>query len=156
MEQNPYQPPSADLNMAGGAPEYAGFWRRAGASIIDSFAIALLTLPLVWLIYGEEYFTSTEPQLVQGGADFIISYILPFALVIGFWVWRSATPGKMLLGIKIIDKNGDKPSTLRFIGRYFAYIPSALIFCLGFLWVAFDKKKRGWHDMLAGTLVVKE
>lgn len=64
--------------------------------------------------------------------------------------------GKMLLGIKIIDKNGGKPSTLRFIGRYFAYIPSALIFCLGFLWVAFDKKKRGWHDMLAGTLVVKE
>lgn len=94
MEQNPYQPPSADLNMAGVAPEYAGFWRRTGASIIDSFAIALLTLPLVWLIYGEEYFTSTEPQLVQGGADFIISYILPFALVIGFWVWRSATPAK--------------------------------------------------------------
>jgi uncharacterized RDD family membrane protein YckC len=48
-----------------------------------------------------------------------------------------------------------KPSTGQLIGRYLAYYVSTLPLCLGFLWVAFDKRKQGWHDRIAGTLVIK-
>ncbi len=53
------------------------------------------------------------------------------------------------------DVTGDKPSVGQLIGRYFAYFISTLPFGLGFFWVAFDSKKQGWHDKLAGTVVVR-
>ena len=74
-----------------------------------------------------------------------------------FWMFRSATPGKMLVSAVIVDaKTLGKPSTSQLIGRYLAYYASTLPLCLGFLWVAFDKRKQGWHDKIAGTLVIKK
>ena len=62
----------------------------------------------------------------------------------------------MALSAKIVDaETGKEPSIAQYIGRYFAYIISAIPFCLGFIWVAFDSKKQGWHDKLAGTVVVR-
>ena len=52
-------------------------------------------------------------------------------------------------------KTGGKPSTGQFIGRYLCYYLSSLLLGLGFIWVAFDSRKQGWHDKLAGTLVVR-
>jgi uncharacterized RDD family membrane protein YckC len=81
---------------------------------------------------------------------------LPAIAVILFWVYKSATPGKMALKLKIVDaKTGDKPSTGQLIGRYFGYYVSILPFMLGIIWVGFDGRKQGWHDKLAGTVVVK-
>lgn len=157
MEQNPYQAPNAEVADVNRGYEYAGFWRRAAASLIDGILMSVITLPLLMMIYGDAYFDADQAALVQGGWDLIISYVLPIIVIIGFWVWKSATPGKMAMGVKIIDaRTGGKPSTAKFIGRYFAYIPSSIVLGLGFLWVAFDKQKRGWHDMLAKTLVVKK
>ena len=77
--------------------------------------------------------------------------------MIVFWIVKSATPGKILLEITIVDaETGGKPSNAQLIGRYFAYYVSALPIMLGFIWVGFDKRKQGWHDKLAGTLVVKQ
>jgi uncharacterized RDD family membrane protein YckC len=135
---------------------YAGFWIRLGASLIDSILIMLLTSPIVYAIYGPEYFTDNK-QLIAGGWDFLITWVLPAVAVIVFWIYRSATPGKIILGIRIVDaQTGGKPSTGQLVGRYFAYYVSTLPLMLGFLWIAFDKRKQGWHDKLAGTVVIED
>ena len=85
-----------------------------------------------------------------------VSDLCVAAICIAFWSIKSATPGKMVFGLKIVDaKTGNKPSLGQFVGRYFAAFLSAIPFLLGFLWVAWDKRKQGFHDLLAGTVVVK-
>ena len=134
---------------------YAGFWIRVGASLIDTILIMVLTFPIATAIYGEAYWDSES--LVAGLWDVVLSYILPAIAVIVFWVYKAATPGKMITNLVIVDaETGGKPSTGQFIGRYFAYYLSAIPLMLGFIWVAFDKRKQGWHDKLAGTVVIRK
>ena len=133
---------------------YAGFWIRVGAAIIDSILHQIIISPLLTAIYGTEYWMSES--LVQGAWDVVLSYILPAIAVILFWKYKSATPGKMLLKLTIVDaETGDKPSTGQFIGRYFAYFVSIIPLFIGFIWVGIDKRKQGWHDKLAGTVVIR-
>ena len=73
-----------------------------------------------------------------------------------FWIIKSATPGKMLFGAYIVDaKTLGKATPLQNVIRYFAYFVSTIPLFMGFFWIAFDKRKQGWHDKLAGTLVIK-
>ena len=134
--------------------KYVGFWARVLATLIDSVLIMAITLPPLLAIYGLAYLENNEA--VSGLADILISNILPMILVILFWTKKQATPGKMAVSAKIVDaETGGKPSKKQCVGRYFAYILSAIPLGLGFLWVAFDAKKQSWHDKLAGTVVVK-
>lgn len=134
--------------------EYVGFWPRVGAALIDSILIAIVTTPPLYLIYGPEYFTGTE--LVMGGADLLISHLFPAIAVILFWRFYSATPGKMLIRAKIVDAKTLQPaSTGQLIGRYLGYFVSFIPLMLGLLWIAIDRRKQGWHDKLAGTVVIR-
>lgn len=135
--------------------EYAGFWVRTGAALIDTVWMVIIILPLLTLIYGKAYWSSEVN--FHGFWDFMLNYVAPAIAVILFWVYKSATPGKMVLGLKIVDADtGEKPSTGRLIGRYFSYYLSMLPLFLGIIWVAFDQRKQGWHDKLANTLVVRD
>lgn len=135
--------------------EYAGFWIRVLASIIDSVLVVLVLGPVLTMIYGEDYWMAGAA--VHGLWDVLLNYVLPAVAIILFWVYRSATPGKIVLGLMIVDaKTGQKPSTSQLIGRYFAYYVSMLPFFLGFIWVGLDRRKQGWHDKLAGTVVVRK
>jgi len=134
--------------------EYAGFWRRCGATGIDTFLLCIVTFPLLGMLYGPNYWM--DQRLVHGPADFLISWVLPAAIVLVFWASKGATPGKMAIGARVVDeRTGGKPSTGQLIGRYFAYFISALPLCLGFLWAGFDPRKQAWHDKLSGTVVVR-
>ena len=134
--------------------KYVGFWRRVLASLIDTVLVAMVIYPILYGLYGKEYFASEH--LVAGVGDFIMTHIFPAIAVIVFWIYRSATPGKMAIRAKIVDaKTGRPPSTKQLIGRYLAYYISTIPLCLGFLWIAWDPKKQGWHDKLAGTVVVR-
>lgn len=135
--------------------EYAGFWIRAIAAVIDSVFLLMIILPLLTILYGEEYWL--DRSTVHGVGQFVISYILPAAAVIVFWIYRSATPGKMFTGISIVDaKTGARPSTRQCIVRYLGYYVSLIPFLLGMVWIGIDKRKQGWHDKLAGTVVIKD
>jgi len=135
--------------------EYAGFWIRVGASLIDLVLMSMITLPLTLMIYGSDAVWNSE-AMILGPADFLINYSLPFFATVIFWMYKSATPGKMVLHLKVLDEEtGNKLTIGQSIGRYFAYIPATLIFMIGIFWVAWDKKKQGWHDKLAKTVVVK-
>ena len=132
---------------------YAGFWRRAGATVMDSLLIAVCTMPLLYWIYGDAYFVSED--VFMGAPHFLLSWVAPAIAIVWFWVARSATPGKMAFRMIIVNaETGEKPSTRQFIGRYFGYFISCLPLLLGIVWVAFDKRKQGWHDKLAGTVVI--
>jgi len=135
--------------------EYAGFWIRVGASIIDSILVLIIIIPAVTAIYGDSYWL--DESFIKGTWDVLLNYIFPVAAVIVFWIYKSATPGKMATGLTIVDaKTGGKPTTRQFIVRYLGYYVSMLPLFLGFLWVAFDKRKQGWHDKLAGTVVIRD
>ncbi len=135
---------------------YAGFWIRVGAILIDIILLLMITLPLTLMIYGSDALSSNE-EIFLGPADFLINNFFPFFATIVFWMYKSATPGKMVLHLKVLDEETGNRLTLgQSIGRYFAYIPATLIFMLGILWVALDKKKQGWHDKLAKTIVIKD
>ncbi len=144
---------------------YVGFWARFLSFVVDSiWAMILIALIVgVGLSAPEiDLKEATDPDRAVG----VLLQLLPRLgldlLLIGvafvlFWMFRSATPGKMLVSAVIVDaKTLGKPSTGQLIGRYLAYYASTLPLCLGFLWVAFDKRKQGWHDKIAGTLVIKK
>ena len=133
---------------------YAGFWRRVWANVIDAVLVGLIVYPIMFAAYGKSYLESSA--LVHGPLDFLFSWVLPGIATVLFWMYRQATPGKMAIGARIVDaKTGAKPSTGQFVGRYLAYYLSMAPFLLGFLWVGFDRRKQGWHDRLAGTVVVR-
>ena len=137
--------------------EYAGFWIRVLATIIDTVIILTITLPILFSIYGEEYLSLDNQDFIAGDMDFLISYVFPFIATIFFWNCWQATPGKMAISAKIVDaRTGKKPSITQYIIRYIAYIPSFFLFGLGVFWVAFDRKKQGWHDKLASTVVIRK
>ena len=134
--------------------EYAGFWIRTGAAIIDSILMLIIVLPLMTAIYGTEYWDSDS--IILGFWDVLLNYILPACAVILFWIYKSATPGKMATKLTIVDaKTGGKPSTRQLIGRYLAYYVSIIPLGMGIIWVGIDKRKQGWHDKLAGTVVIR-
>lgn len=154
FNENPYAPPSSQIERPDMPLQYVGFWPRVLASLIDTVLILLLTMPLLLLLYGPAYLDSTD--LLQGPMELLISYVLPAVVVVVFWVYRSATPGKMMIGAKIVDADtGGRPTTGRLIGRYLGYYLSSLPLGLGFFWVAWDRRKQGWHDKLARTVVVR-
>ena len=134
--------------------EYAGFWVRTGAALIDTILMVIITMPALTLIYGSRYWSSDS--FLLGFWDLALNYILPAIAVILFWIYKSATPGKMSLKLSIVDaKTGGKPSTGKLVGRYFAYFISMIPLFLGIIWVGIDKRKQGLHDKLAGTVVVR-
>jgi uncharacterized RDD family membrane protein YckC len=135
--------------------EYAGFWIRFGAMLIDLVVmIIVLYIPLT-IIYGEEYWIGE--QFIYGFWDVILGYIVPIVVTIWFWLRYSGTPGKMATKLRIVDAaTGNKMTTGQAIGRYFAYTIAILPLCLGLIWVGIDKKKQGWHDKLAGTVVIRD
>lgn len=135
---------------------YAGFWIRAGATIIDTLLVILITWPILIFVYGWAYFDGEKTGLIAGPIDFLISWVMPIIVVILFWLKKQATPGKIAVSVRVVDaRTGKTMSVTQSISRYFAYFVSFLPLGLGFLWVAFDKKKQGWHDKLAGTVVIK-
>ena len=158
MADNPYSPPETDptpIPAGENVTVYAGFWVRFAATMIDSVLMMMITTPLLLAVYGSGYFLMDG--IIVGGWDFLISWLMPAVVVIVFWRYKSATPGKMALKVKIVDANtGEPPSTAKLIGRYFAYFVAVIPVGLGFLWVAFDERKQGWHDKLAGTVLIRQ
>ncbi|TAK53059.1 MAG: RDD family protein [Betaproteobacteria bacterium] len=135
--------------------EYVGFWKRVVAFAIDTLILLIVIVPLLFAVYGTEYLQRAQEFGVAGFWDFAIQVVMPAVAVILFWKYRGATPGKMAISARIVNATtGAAPSTGQLVGRYFAYIVSALPFGLGFIWIAIDRRKQGFHDKLAGTAVI--
>jgi len=129
---------------------YAGFWRRLVAWILDLLLLGVVTVPLNLAFGGDDGYTAAS-----SGAQSISTVIgwLYYALMESSS--KQATVGKMALGIVVTDTEGRRIGFGKATGRYFAKFLSFLILGIGFLMVAFTKRKQGLHDILAGTLVIR-
>lgn len=125
---------------------YAGFWRRAGAVLIDSIIYSVLIGLLLGPAYVNASTLSTEGLVVQGMA---------FVLTVLLWVRYMGTPGKLLLGCQVVDANtGDPISYRQAVIRYMGYFVSIMSLFIGFLWMIWDKNSQTFHDKMAKTVVV--
>lgn len=140
---------------AGRTVQYGGFWLRVAATLIDSLLIVLLTTPLLYSIYGDQYFNPN--QVAAGFWDVVISWLLPALAVIIFWYFKGASPGKMIFRLRIVDAETLGPAHMRqLVIRYLGYFVSSIPLGGGLLWVAYDRRKQGWHDKLAKTVVIRD
>lgn len=142
----PKSPEGASKQMSG-TMRYAGFWIRFLASIIDGIIIGVIGAVI---FPGSASYSDGMVKVTQNGPQTLLSLVF----TIGFWLWLSATPGKLILGLKIVEENGAKLSVKGAILRYIGYIVSGIVIGLGFLWIGFDKEKQGWHDKIAKTHVI--
>jgi uncharacterized RDD family membrane protein YckC len=134
---------------------YVGFWRRVAASIADTLATFAVILPILIGIYGTGYFREAQ-GLFAGPMDFILQYVLPAVIIIILWIRYGATPGKMLISARVVDAKTFGPISARqAVIRYLGYYVSLIPFGLGFIWVGIDRRKQGWHDKMAGTVVIE-
>ncbi len=134
---------------------YVGFWARVLAFVVDSLLVAVIVSPVAYAIYGAAYFDFTDTRLVKGRADVLLQYVFPAIAVLLFWIYRSATPGKLILKAKIVDADTlEKPEPWQWVVRYLGYYVSMFTLFIGFAWVAFDMRKQGFHDKLGRTVVI--
>ncbi|WAU74636.1 MULTISPECIES: RDD family protein [unclassified Acinetobacter] len=132
--------------------EYAGFWIRLGASIIDNIIIMVALVPIGMLMGWNSMYSSE----MTSTAD-LLWQILMAAFCVFCWVKFAGTPGKRLLRLKVLDeRTGENVTVGQGIIRYIGYFPAILVLFIGLIWVAFDSKKQGWHDKMAKTVVVRE
>ena len=140
---------------------YGGFLLRLGAALIDSLLFSMLSLCLLYLVYGPAHFQAllnADSTAVSGGLlEFVIDWMLPLAITVFCWLKFLGTPGKLLLGCQVVDLRSGRSLRLgQALLRYLGYFVSALPLGLGFLWIIWDKRKQGFHDKIAGTVVVLE
>ena len=143
--------------------EYAGFWIRFVAYLIDAVILvfAYWVFNAIWgLASGKGMFGgSTDVFALATGTDWLLGIIVFFligiAYLVCFWGWRGQTPGKMIMRVKVLRTDGSEIGWGIAVFRYLGYVISGLLFGLGYFWVAFDVDKRGIHDKIADTAVVK-
>jgi len=154
--------------------EYAGFWIRFIAYIIDSFIIGflefLIVLPLLGLFGVKIFELSTLRELENADPDLLIPVIasaitgLSLTVLLITWFYyallhsgaRQATVGKMALSLKVTDINGDRLTFARASLRYFSKILSGLFMMIGYIMAGFTPKKQALHDYIANTYVVRK
>jgi uncharacterized RDD family membrane protein YckC len=71
-----------------------------------------------------------------------------------FWTIAGQTPGKMIMGVRVVTMEGEPLSFWRSVRRFIGYMLSFLALYVGFLWILVDNNRQGWHDKLAGTIVI--
>jgi len=140
---------------------YAGFWRRLAAFALDSVLFGLFMSVILSAATGQpglRWFSAESwPAIAYDWEGPALFQGLPFVLTVAFWVGWGATPGKLLMGCQVLDaRTGTRPGVGQAVVRYLGYIVSALPLLLGFAWIAWDRRKQGFHDKLARTVVVVE
>jgi uncharacterized RDD family membrane protein YckC len=146
-----------------------GFWQRGLAALID-LAIIIPVSIVLCKVAGSLTGLGLPPSRVRGldfwldlmlASDATLIGALGLTLAIGsiyaliFHISMGRTMGMRALDLRIIDIYGDEPSTQRSLARTAGYLLGVATLGLGFIWIAFDSEKRGLHDWLAGTYVIK-
>lgn len=145
-----------------GAFRYAGFWIRFAARLLDGIVLGIAGIPLNVLqssMLGQPMFSLETPEIDLRYILIVIGFTL-LSVVMAvtyevFFICRyAATPGKMVLGLRILRSDGAPVSFWRAVGRYFAAWLSMLTLYIGFIMAAFDDQKRTLHDHICDTRVV--
>lgn len=158
-------------------PYYADIQARGLAAAVDLLILfTLLQKPFDWLTR-RLYANADQGLIAQAREATVASKILQLLwqshlpqwwminsaiqifcigiLYVGCQCWLKTTPGKWLLGLRIVDSNTFEPlPRWRYAFRFLTYLPACAPLMLGIFWMSFNKRRRGWHDMLARTVVI--
>ena len=150
---------------------YAGFASRLMAFIVDVVLVSLLFVSTTWIISVTVTTLRIGSYLgislnsipgASAAADIItspafvalVTMLFIMAYHVFFWLFAGQTPGKALLGLRVVSMNGERLRPWRAVLRYLGYYLSALALFSGFAWVLLDDRRQAWHDKLAGTVVL--
>ena len=141
----------SDPSRSGTRPHYAGFWMRVIAALVDGVILMFVGYVIGGMVAA--VYTGSE----QGSKTLVI-----IASIIVRWLYFAkmessdygATFGKLAVGLKVTDLEGNPISFAHATGRHFGKVLSSLTLGAGYVMVAFTERKQGLHDMLAGCLVV--
>jgi uncharacterized RDD family membrane protein YckC len=146
---------------------FGGFWRRLWAYMVDKFILYLMSLILFLIGLIAMGLRGVSPwsivmtgDLPRGMGLFMALYLMTALLMdMVYYIWFHGTIGqtlgKRLLGLRVIRISGEKMTLGIAFLRWVGSLVSGIFFFLGFLWIAFDGRKQGWHDKIAETLVVR-
>jgi uncharacterized RDD family membrane protein YckC len=156
--------------VAAPAAPYGGFWIRLLAHLLDHVILSAVAAPLFFIMvlpsiiriaHEAEQNQEPSPEMIVAIVSSAFVYIaLAF---VGQWLYEAlltssswqGTIGKRVLRLKVVDESGNRIGFGRATGRFFAKILSSMFFCIGYIMIGFTERKRGLHDMLAGTVVMK-
>jgi uncharacterized RDD family membrane protein YckC len=151
-------PPSVPHSAAAtaGGVAYAGFWLRVVALIIDFVVLAIPSFMLGFVVGLVGVAANLDPALTN--------FLAQVVGLVTTWLYGAilesspmqGTVGKMALGLKVTDLDGNRIGFGRASGRAFAKILSGCALFIGYIMAAFTPRKQGLHDMIAGTLVVRK
>ena len=139
---------------------YAGFWIRFAAAFIDAIILGVVQMIITYMFFSS---IMMNPDVVtsQSAGSILLYYVV---ILVVNWLYsaalesssRQGTAGKIALDMKVTDLSGNRISFAQATGRYFSKFISIIILFIGFIMVAFDSKKQGLHDKIAGTYVIKK
>jgi uncharacterized RDD family membrane protein YckC len=139
---------------------YAGFWIRVAANALDLLALAAINQVALlatggWNVY-QPGPAMGHVSVSLGFTDVVVGGIIPPLVMISGWIALGASPGKLLLGLRVVDEpTGGRPTPWQSIGRYFMALAGIVCAGVGYLWIAIDRRNQGWHDKVVRTLVVR-
>ena len=132
----------------------AGFVSRLIAFVADVVLVTVTTQAAVWLIASMETLFRSVANVDLVVAVASVLPVVATVYYVGFWAATGQTPGKWLLGLRVVAKSGGRLPFGRAVLRLVGYVVSALPLYAGFLWVLVDSRRRAWHDRLAGSRVI--
>lgn len=131
--------------------ENIGFGKRLVAAIIDLIIFAIVVNVLQIFIFRNGFLSPQDLDAMK----LLFSTLCGLAYYIIMWArFDGATIGKKIMKIKIVNDDGSSVTDLAVFLRFVGYIISALPLLLGFLWIIWDREKKGWHDKIAKTRVI--
>lgn len=154
----------------GNALEFSGFWLRFGAWVID-YIIMMVVQMVIYIPFTFFGMMNMLPNMSDkkspDPSDIAVfmaitafMWVLQISVAVGYETWfvgkYQATPGKMACQIKVVNSDGGRVSYLKACGRHFAKWISYFILGIGFIMAAFDDQKRGLHDHICNTRVVRK
>lgn len=152
---------TALLHLQGRA---AGFVSRLVAFQIDVVLVSILIRGTGWLLEDIRMATGTYfalPGLTPAASSTMPiqvtvagGLVMSAAYLLFFWALAGVTPGKGLMGLRIVTRDGHPLSLIRSAVRLFGYLVSLLLYALGYWWIAIDHWREGWHDKIARTAVI--
>jgi uncharacterized RDD family membrane protein YckC len=137
---------------------YAGFWVRFLAFVLDAIVLGVLSAALAPITGPQFEVTGTgaASNITVHATANAVGTLIGLVYFIGLWSWRGQTIGMMPFNMKVVAvADGKNIDPLRGILRYVGIIISVIPLFLGLIWAAFDSRKQGWHDKIAGTVVIR-
>lgn len=145
---------------------YGGFWRRLYAFAIDKFILGIIGMILFFVgttalgLGISPYDMAADPEALMelGGKVFLLYQAVTLLLDMAYFTYfhgtTGQTPGKRIMGLRVVQETGEPIGLGTGFLRWVGYIVSALPMLMGFLWAGADRRKQGWHDKIAGTVVI--